>query len=252
MKPHTNIRSIKALWWLTALAVALSLLLYQLAFSAGRGGGKVEICHIPGGDFDNAITITVSTSALDAHLKHGDYKGECSEQPEPEPVSECEVGNYWQIGKLETTPLSNPVDEFNWDGSFSSFPTYSNPFVIATSKDSTFPWTSNYSKNYATDLKINFEYAPEESAEVKLTLSWSPGKSGTEKKEVWLDGDLLEKWTREGEAKSGWWEEMPLYADTLNFDLDEGTHTLNLKQTSGDGTLWDYVKLDITSCDEQD
>ncbi len=40
---------------------------------------KVEICHIPPGNPDNARTIMVSQSALAAHLAHGDYEGECDE-----------------------------------------------------------------------------------------------------------------------------------------------------------------------------
>jgi len=42
-------------------------------------GDKVEICHIPPGNPDNARTIMVSQSALAAHLAHGDYEGECDE-----------------------------------------------------------------------------------------------------------------------------------------------------------------------------
>ena len=38
---------------------------------------KLEICHIPPGNPDNAHTIEVSQSAVPAHLAHGDYLGEC-------------------------------------------------------------------------------------------------------------------------------------------------------------------------------
>ena len=50
----------------------------------GDGDGseeKVTICHIPPGNPDNAHTITISRSALDAHLAHGDTIGECEESP---------------------------------------------------------------------------------------------------------------------------------------------------------------------------
>ncbi len=39
--------------------------------------GKVEICHIPPGNPDNAHTIEVSQNAVPTHLAHGDYLGEC-------------------------------------------------------------------------------------------------------------------------------------------------------------------------------
>ena len=38
---------------------------------------KVTICHIPPGNPDNAHTITVSWSAVVAHLSHGDALGQC-------------------------------------------------------------------------------------------------------------------------------------------------------------------------------
>jgi hypothetical protein len=43
----------------------------------GPEEGKVEICHLPPGNPDNAHTIEVDRSALPVHLEHGDYEGEC-------------------------------------------------------------------------------------------------------------------------------------------------------------------------------
>jgi len=40
---------------------------------------KVEVCHAPPGNPDNAKTITIDNSAVDAHLAHGDSLGECPE-----------------------------------------------------------------------------------------------------------------------------------------------------------------------------
>jgi hypothetical protein len=42
---------------------------------------KVEICHVPPGNPDNAHTICVSANAVAAHLAHGDYLGECGIEP---------------------------------------------------------------------------------------------------------------------------------------------------------------------------
>lgn len=41
-------------------------------------GDKITICHIPPGNPDNAHAITISNSALPAHLAHGDTVGFCS------------------------------------------------------------------------------------------------------------------------------------------------------------------------------
>ena len=48
----------------------------------GVGGGhekKIDVCHIPPGNPDNAHTINISDSAWPAHQMHGDYLGECGE-----------------------------------------------------------------------------------------------------------------------------------------------------------------------------
>lgn len=41
------------------------------------GADKVEICHSPPGNPDNKHTISVGSSALSAHLGHGDVEGPC-------------------------------------------------------------------------------------------------------------------------------------------------------------------------------
>ncbi|HTG37065.1 MAG TPA: hypothetical protein VLB76_29465 [Thermoanaerobaculia bacterium] len=43
--------------------------------------GKVDVCHIPPGNPDNAHVINVSVNAVPAHLAHGDTLGECGGGP---------------------------------------------------------------------------------------------------------------------------------------------------------------------------
>lgn len=38
---------------------------------------QVTICHVPPGNPDNAHTIVVGAAAVNAHLAHGDFEGEC-------------------------------------------------------------------------------------------------------------------------------------------------------------------------------
>lgn len=40
---------------------------------------KITICHIPPGNPNNKRTLTISTSALQAHINHGDVMGSCDE-----------------------------------------------------------------------------------------------------------------------------------------------------------------------------
>ena len=64
-------------WSLLAMSMFLGAGLL-FATPASAGNSKVVICHIPPGDPDNAHTITVSEKAVQAHLKHGDWLGECA------------------------------------------------------------------------------------------------------------------------------------------------------------------------------
>ncbi len=66
--------------------------------SGGKGGkgkgSKVEICHIPPGNPSNAHTLSVSASAVDAHLAHGDVLGPCGALPPPTQAAELLVLLY--------------------------------------------------------------------------------------------------------------------------------------------------------------
>ena len=46
------------------------------------GDDKVVICHFPRGNWKKRHTIEVSPSAVPAHLRHGDYLGECQDYGE--------------------------------------------------------------------------------------------------------------------------------------------------------------------------
>lgn len=52
---------------------------------------KVDVCHIPPGNPDNAHTITISENAVSAHLDHGDRLGACDSEPTGDPDPTLEV-----------------------------------------------------------------------------------------------------------------------------------------------------------------
>jgi hypothetical protein len=41
---------------------------------------------------------------------------------------------------------------------------------------------------------------------------------------------------------------MERFEDTFEFVLEHGVHTLNFQHLEGDGTLWDFVKLEVVGC----
>jgi len=52
---------------------------------------KIEICHVPPGNPDNAHTLSISVNAMRAHLAHGDYMDECTENGTDETEEEFEL-----------------------------------------------------------------------------------------------------------------------------------------------------------------
>jgi hypothetical protein len=52
---------------------------------------KIEICHVPPGNPDNAHTLSISVNAMRAHMAHGDYMDECTENGTDETEEEFEL-----------------------------------------------------------------------------------------------------------------------------------------------------------------
>jgi hypothetical protein len=70
--------------------------LNQEVFAVEGDNEKVDICHNTSSETNPQVTINVSTSAIPAHLSHGDFVGTCADGPDCEHESnadnpECEV-----------------------------------------------------------------------------------------------------------------------------------------------------------------
>ena len=52
---------------------------------------KIEICHVPLGNPDNAHTLSISVNAMRSHLAHGDYIDKCAENGDDETNDEEEI-----------------------------------------------------------------------------------------------------------------------------------------------------------------
>jgi hypothetical protein len=62
---------------LAALATLAVVAISGATMGYAASQGKVDICHIPPGNPENAHTINVSVNAIQAHLDHGDFIGSC-------------------------------------------------------------------------------------------------------------------------------------------------------------------------------
>src|SRR5262245_30766400 len=64
---------------LLALVLATPIPVGAQAHGRGREEQKVAICHYPPGNPANAHTLMLPEPAVQAHLRHGDTSGACSE-----------------------------------------------------------------------------------------------------------------------------------------------------------------------------
>jgi len=183
----------------------------------------------------------------------------------------------WQIGDVETNDCNNGVtltnyaDEFNWSviGSLGySSPTpcvrgdnlgiieppFDNPFIVGTDIDK-FPYNSNESNGYAKDFDVKWTGALPFGG--KLVLSWSPGKKGSPPEQKSITIDSLPTFTVGDssvvvEANDGFMGEFFLVENEIKFgELLGNEHTINFVQTIGNGTFWDWIRLEKPCVQEE-
>ncbi len=174
----------------------------------------------------------------------------------------------WQIGDVEevnatTGLLNNYADEFNWGypaGPFTAGPNlnidqpaFTNPFIVGTTPTDEFPYNANKIKEYAT--YINVQWNGELPFGGTLIFSWSPGQSATEVKQFSGDGISLQSFSAFGEAQSGngWFlDTYPLVENTLPVQpLVSGDYDIYIRHTQGDGTFWDWLRLEKPCVQEE-
>ena len=183
------------------------------------------------------------------------------------PVEDC-WETVWQIGDVEKNDcegnLTNYADELNWGYPAApcmmgpslviSKPYFADPFIVGTNLDSEFPYNSNASKAYMYATDFDVQWTGELPFGGKLTLSWSPGKSAAEKKVI-SDGFDTATLNATGTTQSGYgWfmDTYPLVEDIILVDpVSMGMHTINFQHTKGDGTFWDWIKLE-RPCEEME
>ena len=73
------------------------------AFPITNGASKVDVCHAPPGNPDNAHTITIGAPAVAAHLAHGDTEAACAESSPPAPTGTPGTTTPTQTGTPATT-----------------------------------------------------------------------------------------------------------------------------------------------------
>jgi hypothetical protein len=235
--------------------------------------GNPKIGHFPYSTYHNPFVafytyvIPLDGDDLSACSEAGDMVFIAAHSEVVQPIDEC-TETVWQIGDVEvenesTGWLENYADEFNWGvpaGPITAGPSlgeeqppFTSPFIVGTTPDSEFPYNSNANRGYATDL--NVEWTGGLPLGGKLIISWSPGKSAAEKKVVSVDGVTTAHLEANGQARpgEGWFlDTYPLVEQTVILGpLAYGDHCINFKHTRGDGTFWDWIKLERPCEDEE-
>jgi hypothetical protein len=206
--------------------------------------GDVALDPIPLADIGFSLGDTLFVAA------HADVIGA---------VEDC-TDTVWQIGDVEvvnatTGWLENYADEFNWGDPAGPItagpslaveePAFTTPFVVGTTPTLEFPYNANYSRGYGTDIDVQWDGDLPFGGD--LVISWSPGQSATEKKVV-SDGFPAATLTALGTPRpgEGWFlDTYPLVEQSIAVgQLGTGTHTINFLHTQGDGTFWDWIRLE--------
>jgi len=135
-------------------------------------------------------------------------------------------------------------------------PDFTDLFIIGTTLTDKFPYNSNDSilYNYATDFDVQWNGSLPFGG--KLTLSWSPGASGAEEKVVSGDGissPAIFTATGESISSMGWFmNKYPLVEHSVVVGpLTDGVHTINFQHTLGNGTFWDWIRLE-KPCEQEE
>ena len=180
-----------------------------------------------------------------------------------------EWGQVWQIGDVEAVVqdsglltggspdwLSNYADEFNWadatpttlgPGLAADEPAFANPFVVGMNTTDEFPYNSNTSRGYATDFDVEWTGALPWGG--RLLISWSPGQSASENKVIDFAGSS-DSFSANGVPSpgAGWFRNTYSLVNPPNElyvgALPDATHTINFRHTRGDGTFWDWIRLE--------
>jgi hypothetical protein len=201
--------------------------------------------------------ILCDGSGLDNSAQTDQIMGDISfyaEQYRNNPGFQCEDAEFssllWIIGDEEVNQLNNAVDELNFValGGYPNPGTYTPSYTrVVTSpiddvQDEVFPWNTDFSNSYAKTIEIDFN-SPATNA--LLTIHWSPGASGSETKQVYLDNVLQTTiGPLPGISDPSYWSNYPMRTDTVPLVLTAGSHTIKFEQTTGNGTVWDYIKLE--------
>ncbi len=204
---------------------------------------------IPIADIDsyNLIKGKKWIAADDPGIGPGDQIYIASHAEVIRPIIDC-YEPVWQIGDVEENKLDNPCDEFN-------HPTLvygTQSFYVGTTPTIEFPWISRLNKNYAPTINIYFNANAEMLLGGKFLFSWSPGGSGNETIKILLDGIQLDTVNRSGTVVGGWWDNKERFIDSIDVPaIDVGDHVLTIEVLSGDGLVWDWLRLEAPCFQEE-
>ncbi|MFC1505543.1 hypothetical protein ACFLQ6_00575 [Thermoproteota archaeon] len=182
------------------------------------------------------------------------------------PLDDC-YDVEWQIGDVEVVNaeegwLENYADEFNWGDPAGpttlgpslavTQPLFTDPFIVGITTDE-FPYNSNFNRGYATDFDVQWDGSLLFGG--RLTFSWSPGASAAERKVVSGDGISTTTFNAQGANTpgQGWFlNKYPLVQHSVDVSaLPGGAHTIRFQHTKGDGTFWDWIRLERICVQEE-
>ena len=88
-------------------------IIFPLSQAVAGDTSKIEICHIPPDDPENAHVLMINERALRAHFEHGDFEGSCIDN-DGCPSEMARVGEFcidrWEANLVSQSPYEVPTD----------------------------------------------------------------------------------------------------------------------------------------------
>ena len=146
----------------------------------------------------------------------------------------------WQIGDVEQQPFFSPWDEF---GIIKATP-YKMNFRVGQCNDLFPTKTAPHCQGFPN--RINILFCTELLTESYFVFRYSPGYSGCEVLEFYLDGEKIDEFCDQGGQDEFNFCTFKMVSNTIKLwcnPVDEGDHVLTIVHKGGDGVFWDYIQL---------
>ncbi len=125
---------------------------------------SVKVCHVTGNDHSSQYTLKIPESAIKAHLKHGDYRGECEDKDDKEHGEDDDDEKDKHDDDENEDREEEHGDDGNNNNADTTAPTIANLAHTAGTTTAEISWSTNENADgklwYATSTPVDTSPTP--------------------------------------------------------------------------------------------